>query len=101
MISILAKHRTPVQPMAGDRRGRATMARQFDIRMSRVIMIGLDAASLDFIEAARASLPNFRRLLDLGVSHRFHPPSGDLFPASVWPSFYTASQPGDHGVYYP
>jgi predicted AlkP superfamily phosphohydrolase/phosphomutase len=69
--------------------------------MARVMMIGLDAASLDFIDRSRASLPNLRRLLDVGVSQRLWSRSGELFPASVWPTFYTATQPGRHGVYYP
>ena len=64
-------------------------------------MIGLDAASLDFIEESQAALPNLRRLLDVGVSHRLRSRSGDLFPASVWPTFYTGTDPGRHGVYYP
>src|SRR5207245_2397203 len=69
--------------------------------MARVMMIGLDAASLDFIDESRASLPNLRRLLDMGVSQRLWSRSGELFPASVWPTFYTATQPGRHGVYHP
>ena len=69
--------------------------------MARVMMIGLDAASLDFIDGSRASLPNLRRLLDVGVSQRLWSRSGELFPASVWPTFYTATQPGRHGVYHP
>ena len=69
--------------------------------MARVIMIGLDAASLDFIAASRGALPNLARLLDAGVAYRLKSAGGDLFPASVWPSFYTATHPGEHGVYYP
>ena len=44
--------------------------------MARVMMIGLDAASLDFIDESRASLPNLRRLLDMGVSQRLWSRSG-------------------------
>lgn len=64
-------------------------------------MIGLDAASLPFIEASLSSLPNLRRLLETGAPHRFRSRSSDLFPASVWPTFYTGTQPDHHGVYYP
>ena len=62
--------------------------------MARVMMIGLDAASLDFIDGSRGLLPNLRRLLDVGVSQRLWSRSGELFSASVWPTFYTATQPG-------
>jgi len=67
----------------------------------RVMMIGLDAASLEFITRARTSLPTLRRLLDTGTRQRLRSRSAELFPASVWPSFYTGMPPGRHGVYYP
>jgi len=69
--------------------------------MARVAMIGLDAANLDFITASRASLPTLSRVLETGVVQRLHSRSAELFPASVWPTFYTATEPGRHGVYYP
>ena len=37
---------------------------------SRVMMIGLDAGSLDFIEASLSSLPNLRRAVESGVRRR-------------------------------
>ena len=67
----------------------------------RVMMIGLDAASLEFITRARVSLPTLRRLLETGITQRLASRSAELFPASVWPSFYTGMPPGRHGVYYP
>src|SRR5262249_52650547 len=69
--------------------------------MARVAMIGLDAASLEFITTSRASLPTLSRLLETGVVQRLQSRSAELFPASVWPTFYTATEPGRHGVYYP
>jgi len=69
--------------------------------MARVIMIGLDAASLEVIEHSRASLPALGRLLDTGTARRFRSRSANLLPASVWPTFYTGTPPGQHGVYYP
>jgi predicted AlkP superfamily phosphohydrolase/phosphomutase len=69
--------------------------------MARVIMIGLDAADLDFIRASQMSLPNLRRLLETGALQRLRSRSAELFPASVWPTFYTGTEPGRHGVYYP
>ena len=69
--------------------------------MARVLMIGLDAASLPFIERSAAALQNLRRLLDTGAPQRIRPRSSEIFPASVWPTFFTGTQPDDHGVYYP
>jgi predicted AlkP superfamily phosphohydrolase/phosphomutase len=63
-------------------------------------MIGVDAADIEFIEASAGELPTFRRVLAEGV--RFDLDSTtDVLTGSVWPTFYTGTMPGDHGVYHP
>lgn len=66
----------------------------------RVLMIGVDAGDVEFIEASLASLPNLRRVLETGA--RFDLDStADVLTGSVWPTFYTGTLPGEHGVYHP
>jgi predicted AlkP superfamily phosphohydrolase/phosphomutase len=65
----------------------------------RLAMFGLDAADLGFIQAAPGALPNLSRILAGGALHRLRSPA-DLLPGSVWPTFYTASGPGEHGMYH-
>lgn len=67
---------------------------------SRVLMIGLDSADLDYIEPRLGLLPNLRRLLTDGVVRRLESP-GTVMSACVWPTFFTASHPGEHGQYFP
>ena len=64
-----------------------------------VAMIGIDAADLDFIRANLSSLPNFRHALETGITRPLHSTAGAL-TGSVWPTFYTAKPPGDHGIYH-
>ena len=64
-----------------------------------VAMIGVDAADLDFIQANISSLPNFRRALDTGITRKLHSTAGAL-TGSVWPTFYAAAPPGEHGIYH-
>ena len=66
---------------------------------SKLAMIGIDAGELSFIRSAISSLPNFRRVLDTGVLRRLRSPA-DLMPGSVWPTFYTGTPPGEHGIYH-
>ena len=63
-------------------------------------MIGVDAADIEFIEAAGGTLPTLQRVL--GAGRRFDLDStADVLTGSVWPTFYTGTMPGDHGVYHP
>jgi len=62
-------------------------------------MIGLDAADLGFIRSQSSALPNLGRVLAGGKVHTLRSPA-DLLTGSVWPTFYTASNPGDHGMYH-
>src|SRR5205823_9135403 len=68
-------------------------------RSARVIVLALDAASLDFITGAAAEgrLPNFGRILDAGsVMHlaTLHPTS----PEAVWAAVATGKLPQKNGV---
>ena len=67
---------------------------------SKVLMIGLDAASLGFIQASLPSLPNLRRAIESGILRRLRSRTSELFPAAVWPTLYTGQPPGAHGVFY-
>ncbi len=62
-------------------------------------MIGLDAAELSFIQRHLASLPHLRRILESGTLHRLGSTAREL-PGSVWPTFYTGTLPGAHGIYH-
>ena len=63
-------------------------------------MLGLDAVSLPFIVENRRSLPNLSAVLDGGMLRRLRSSASHL-SASVWPTFSTGQQPGDHGQYFP
>jgi predicted AlkP superfamily phosphohydrolase/phosphomutase len=62
-------------------------------------MIGLDAADLGLIRANLGVLPNLARTLESGTLHTLRS-TADLLTGSVWPTFYTASHPGEHGIYH-
>jgi predicted AlkP superfamily phosphohydrolase/phosphomutase len=62
-------------------------------------MFGIDAGDLVFIQANLQRLPVFRRLFENGNLHRMQTTSG-LLTGSVWPTFYTGTLPGEHGIYH-
>jgi predicted AlkP superfamily phosphohydrolase/phosphomutase len=62
-------------------------------------MIGLDAADLGFIQSFSNELPNLRGVLTRGALHTFRS-TADRLTGSVWPTFYTSSNPGEHGIYH-
>ena len=66
----------------------------------RVLVIGLDGATLELIEPwARAGhLPNFARLLEEGSSGQLMSTIPPVSPAA-WSSFMTGKNPGKHGVF--
>ena len=66
---------------------------------NRLAMIGLDAADLGLIRANLETLPNLARILADGTLHTLRS-TADLLTGSVWPTFYTASNPGEHGIYH-
>jgi len=68
--------------------------------MNRVLVIGLDGATLDLIcpWAAQGHLPILARLMAEGA----HGPLESTLPpvtSPAWPSFVTGKNPGRHGVF--
>jgi predicted AlkP superfamily phosphohydrolase/phosphomutase len=63
-----------------------------------VALIGVDAAELNYIRAHLADLPNFRRALDDGRMVELRS-QFEALPGSVWLSFFTGQNAGDHGFY--
>jgi predicted AlkP superfamily phosphohydrolase/phosphomutase len=68
----------------------------------RVLLIGLDMADADLIEAwARdGALPNLHALMTAGGWGRLGT-TADVLHTSTWPTIFTGTTPGRHGVYYP
>ena len=66
----------------------------------RLLMLGLDAVSLPFIEENRGKLPTFAALHKEGMLRALESPAVHL-SASVWPTFSSGRQPGEHGQYFP
>lgn len=66
----------------------------------KVMMIGLDAASLDFILASLPSLPNLRRAIETGSLRRLRSQTSELLPAACWPTLFSGEPPGVHGIFY-
>ncbi len=62
-------------------------------------MIGVDAGDLNFIQAHLHRLPNLRTALEQGPLHRLRSTAG-LLTGSVWPTFYTGTSPGEHGIHH-
>lgn len=60
-------------------------------------MIGVDAGELSFIRASLASLPTFRRLFEAGQLFPLTS-TAEYISASVWPTMYTGTLPGEHGI---
>lgn len=66
----------------------------------RVLVIGLDSASLPWVErwANEGRLPNLKRLMTTGATGILRSVNPPLSPAA-WSSFATGLYPGNHGVY--
>jgi len=66
----------------------------------RVLVIGLDGATLDLIRpwAAAGHLPHLARLLEEGSSGKLMSTIPPVSPAA-WSSFITGKNPGKHGVF--
>ncbi|MGH7922972.1 MAG: alkaline phosphatase family protein [Candidatus Binatus sp.] len=62
-------------------------------------MLGFDAAEFSYIVEHLSLLPNFRRALGCGMLRRLDSPA-DLMAGAVWPTCYTASPPGEHGIHH-
>lgn len=66
----------------------------------RLLMLGLDAVSLPFIRDNLNELPTLASLLTNGMVRELETPAAYL-SASVWPTFWSGSNPGEHGQYFP
>ncbi len=66
----------------------------------KVLVIGLDAATMDLIEpwAAAGHLPELARLMREGVTARFLS-TPNMHSASAWTSILTGLNPGRHGLF--
>jgi hypothetical protein len=63
-------------------------------------MLELDSVSLPFIRQNLEHLPTMKRLLDQGQLVETGS-TADIASASVWPTFASGKQPGEHGHYFP
>ncbi len=63
----------------------------------RLLLIGLDAGDLHFIRSHADALPTLRRFCRDGRTIETQSPVG--LSGSVWPTFYTGTPPGEHGIY--
>ncbi len=63
----------------------------------RLLMLGLDGGDLDFIRSRSAKLPTLGDAIENW--RLFEPEAPRALSGSVWPTFYTGSEPGEHGIY--
>jgi len=66
--------------------------------LTKVVVIGIDAASYDLIERWKEILPNLKRLMyngTYGILQSTTPPN----TCPAWPCFYTGKNPGKFGIY--
>ena len=68
--------------------------------MPRILVIGLDAATMDLIEpwTAAGHLPALARLMETGASARLLS-TPNMHSASAWTSILTGLNPGRHGLF--
>jgi predicted AlkP superfamily phosphohydrolase/phosphomutase len=68
---------------------------------TRLLVIGIDAASPDLLDAwtADGSLPNLAALVNRGLVTRTLGVEG-FFVGSTWASLYTGTNPAQHGLHY-
>ena len=64
-------------------------------------MIGIDACDTVLVHqwANEGVLPQFRKLIEEAASLSVHG-SCAVLQGSVWPTFFTACNPAEHGMYY-
>jgi predicted AlkP superfamily phosphohydrolase/phosphomutase len=67
----------------------------------RVLLIGLDSGDAELIEQwmADGHMPNFARLKEQGLWTRAGT-TADVMHVSAWPTLYTGTTPGHHGLYH-
>jgi predicted AlkP superfamily phosphohydrolase/phosphomutase len=67
----------------------------------RVLLIGLDSADAELIERwmSEGHMPNFVRLQRDGMWRRVGT-TAEIMHVSAWPTLYTGTTPGQHGMYH-
>lgn len=70
-------------------------------RRRRILLVGLDSADADLIDAwvADGHMPTFARLRREGVWGRLGT-TAEVMHVSAWPTLYTGMTPGHHGLYH-
>jgi predicted AlkP superfamily phosphohydrolase/phosphomutase len=63
----------------------------------KVLAVGLDACDLSLIQSRRTQLPLLAKLTE--AEFFCEPAAPKALTGSVWPTFYTGSYPGHHGIY--
>lgn len=66
-------------------------------KQRKVLVLGIDAGDLGYLESRKSQLPTISGLLDQGSI--FRPEAPKALSGSVWPTFYTGKHPGRHGIY--
>jgi predicted AlkP superfamily phosphohydrolase/phosphomutase len=68
---------------------------------NRVLIIGLDGATLDLISpwVAQGELPTFERLMSEGTYGELESVP-NMHTAAAWPSMFTGKNPGKHGMFW-
>jgi predicted AlkP superfamily phosphohydrolase/phosphomutase len=65
----------------------------------RLALLGIDAAEFAYIQNHLGQLPNLRSALERGSNHELYS-QFEVYPGSVWPSFFTGRTVGEHGFYH-
>jgi hypothetical protein len=78
----------------------ATACLLVELKTVKLLIIGLDAATLDLIKpwVAEGKLSNLGQLMDAGASGRLASVVPPITPLA-WTSFMTGKNPGKHGIF--
>lgn len=67
------------------------------VNKKKLLAIGLDGGDLNYIQSRLDHLPHISKLFS--QAEVFRPAAPESLSGSVWPTFYSASEPGHHGIY--
>lgn len=65
--------------------------------MKRLLLLGLDAGDINYIQSRASALPCLQHRLHSGKLVTLEAPKA--LSGSVWPTFYNGADPGVHGIY--
>lgn len=65
--------------------------------MKRLLLLGLDAGDINYIQSRASALPCLQHRLHSGTLVTLEAPKA--LSGSVWPTFYNGADPGVHGIY--